>query len=118
MHFFRHAEPHEVPKCEYNPAYLTCPTCNGFRNWGICAHVIVINHTLYKIDLVDQLKELLAAPRAKGGFRKGVRPALVKEKEAVVDSSEEEEEPLAKRLKYPAKGPKCKGPSPPPCWMR
>ena len=116
MHFLRYAEPHEVPKCEYNPAYLNCPTCKGFRNWGICSHVIAINHILDKIDLVDQLKEL-AAPRSRGGFREGVRPALVKEKEAVADSSEEEDEPLAKRLKYPAKGPKCKGPSPPP-WLR
>ena len=117
MHFLRYADPGEVPKCEYNLACLSCPTCKAFRNWGICSHVVAINHILDNIDLEDTIKEL-SAPRAAGGFGHGVRPALVKEKEAEVDSSEEEEEPLAKRLKYPAKGPKCKGPSPPPCWMR
>ena len=116
MHFLRYADADDgVPKCEWNPANLSCPTCKGFRNWGCCSHVVAINHILDKIDLEDQLKEL-GGPRKQGGFRTGVRPALVKEKE-VVDSSDEEDEPLAKRLKHPAKGPQCKGPRPPP-WLR
>ena len=103
MHFLRYAEPGEIPKCDYNPAYLGCPTCKGFRNWGICSHIVAINHILDKIDLEDQLKEL-SAPRKAGGFRQGVRPALLKEKEAEVDSFDEEDEPLAKRLKNLARG--------------
>jgi hypothetical protein len=118
MHFLRYAEPGEIPKCEYNPAYLSCPTCKGFRNWGICSHIVAINHILDKIDLEDQLKEL-SAPRKAGGFRQGVRPALLKEKEAEVDSSDEEDEPLAKRakrLKNVARGPKTVDRAPP--WKR
>ena len=115
MHFLRYANAGEVPKCEYNPVNLTCPTCKGFRNWGICSHVIAINHILDQIDLEDQLKEL-AAPRSTGGFRKGVRPALIKEKEVVLDSSEEEDEPLVKRLKNVARGPKTVDRAPP--WKR
>ena len=76
MHFLRYADADEVPKCEWNPANLNCPTCKGFRNWGICSHVIAIDHILDKIDLEDELKEL-SAPRKASGFRKGVRPALL-----------------------------------------
>ena len=67
MHFLRYAEPGEIPKCEYNPANVGCPTCNGFRNWGICSHVVAINHILDKIDLEDQLKEL-SERAAQGGW--------------------------------------------------
>ena len=115
MHFLRYADADDgVPKCEWNPANLTCPTCKGFRNWGICSHVIAINHILDKIDLEDQLKEL-GGPRKKGGFNKGVRPALIREKEAA-DSSDEEDQPLAKRLKNVARGPKTVDRAPP--WKR
>ncbi len=79
MHFLRYADADEVHKCEWNPANLGCPTYKGFRNCGICAHVVAINHILDKIDLEDQPKEL-SAPHKKGGFVKGVKPALVKEK--------------------------------------
>jgi hypothetical protein len=115
MHFLRYADDDDgVPKCEWNPANLSCPTCKGFRNWGICSHVIAINHILDKIDLEDQLKEL-GGPRKKGGFNKGVRPALIREKEAA-DSSDEEDQPLAKRLKNVARGPKTVDRAPP--WKR
>ena len=67
-----------------------------------------------KIDLEDQLKEL-GGPRKKGGFNKGVRPALIREKEAA-DSSDEEDQPLAKRLKNVARGPKTVDRAPP--WKR
>ena len=46
-----------------------------------------------------------------------MRPALIKEKEAVCqDSSDEEDEPLSKRLKHPARGPKTVDRLPP--WKR
>ena len=78
--------------------------------------MLLINHILDKIDLLDQMKEL-SAPRKKGGFRHGVRPALVKEKEApAADSSDEEDQPLAKRLKNVARGPKTVDRAPP--WKR
>ena len=64
------------------------------------------------------MKEL-SAPREKGGFRNGVRPALVKEEvveKDVVDSSDEEGQPLAMRLKNVAREPKTVDRAPP--WKR
>ena len=65
-----------------------------------------MNHLLEKCDLEDALKEL-SAPRKKGGFRSGVRPALVREREAASDSSEDE--PLSRRITNKAKKPKLAG---------
>ena len=84
-----------VPKCEMgNPGGYDCPTCKGFKNVGICSHVLAINHIKGQIDLDDMLSEL-CAPRKRGGFTKGVRPALVREDApraiGYVDSSDEEE---------------------------
>jgi len=84
-----------IPECSYNVAKLACVTCKGFKQYGICSHVCAINHLLGKYDLEDDLKEL-SQKRKKGGYRKGVRPALVREKEAESDSSEDE--PLSRRL--------------------
>ena len=83
-----------VPKCEMgNPGGYDCPTCKGFKNVGICSHVLAINHITGKIDIDDMLCEL-CAPRKRGGFTKGVRPALVREDAPrsirYVDSSDEE----------------------------
>ena len=66
--------------------------------YGICSHVVAVNDILGKVDLSDSLKEL-CKPRkfAKGGFNSGVRPALIREKEAASDSSEDE--PLTNRVK-------------------
>ena len=64
--------------------------------YGICSHVVAVNDVLGKVDLSDSLKEL-CKPRKAGGFRKGVRPALIREKEAASDSSEDE--PLTNRVK-------------------
>ena len=56
-----------VPGCEFNAAELSCPTCKGFKLYGICSHVCAVNHLLEKCDLEDALKEL-SAPKKKGGF--------------------------------------------------
>ena len=80
---------------DFNSACLRC-TCKGFHLYGICSHVVAVNDILGKVDLSDSLKEL-CQPRKTGGFRKGVRPALIQEKEAASDSSEDE--PLTKRVK-------------------
>ena len=60
-----------------------------------CSHVCAISHLLGKYDLEDDLKEL-SQKRKKGGCMKGVRPALVREREADFDYSEDE--PLSRRL--------------------
>ena len=96
-----------VPKCEMgNPGGYDCPTCKGFKNVGICSHVLAINHIKGQIDLDDMLSEL-CAPRKRGGFTKGVRPALVREDAPrsirYVDSSDEEASVTKTKTKGKAK---------------
>ena len=87
-----------VAGSEFNSACLCC-TCKGFHMYGICSHVVAVNDILGKVDLSDSLKEL-CAPRKKGGFRQGVRPALIREKEAEAAASDSsEDEPLTNRVK-------------------
>ena len=69
-------EPWGVPSCSMNPAKLDCPTCKGFKSYGICSHVLAINHILEQIDVGHQLKALHQKSR-KGGNRKQTRPAMV-----------------------------------------
>ena len=92
-----------VPDCDFNKAKLLC-TCKGYKQYAICSHVAAVNHLLHKVDLEDSVKEL-HAPRKAGGYRKGVRPALMKEREADTFSDSSEDEPLSKRrlLAGPAK---------------
>ena len=92
-----------VPDCDFNKAKLLC-TCKGYKQYAICSHVAAVNHLLHKVDLEDSVKEL-HAPRKAGGYRKGVRPALMKEREADSFSDSSEDEPLSKRrlLAGPAK---------------
>ena len=96
-----------VPKCEMgNPGGYDCPTCKGFKNVGICSHVLAINHITGNIDIDDMLCEL-CAPRKRGGFTKGVRPALVREDAPrairYVDSSDEEASVTKTKTKGKAK---------------
>ena len=69
-------EPWGVPACSMNPAQLDCPTCKGFKSYGICSHVLAINHILEQIDVGHQLKALHQKSR-KGGNRMKTRPAMV-----------------------------------------
>ena len=85
-----------VPDCDFNKEKLIC-TCKGYKQYAICSHVAAVNHLLHKVDLEDAVKEL-HKPRKTGGFRSGVRPALMKEKEAQSSSDSSEDEPLSKRL--------------------
>ena len=55
---------------------LDCPTCKGFKSYGICSHVLAINHILKQIDVGHQLKALHQKSR-KGGNRKQTRAAMV-----------------------------------------
>ena len=65
-----------MPACSMNPAQLDCPTCKGFKSYGICSHVLAINHILELIDVGHQLKALHQKSR-KGGNRKQTRAAMV-----------------------------------------
>ena len=69
--------PSACPPSNLNPKKLVC-SCKGFRGNGICSHVLAINHYLGAIDLY-KLTTLFEEPRKKGGYAKGVRPALTRE---------------------------------------
>lgn len=95
MHYVTEAS-NTVPVCDFNPLMLWCPTSKGFRQYGIDSHVIAINHIMGKCDVRNALASL-CPKRKRGGFTKGVRPALVREARA--DSSDsDEDEPLSHRL--------------------
>jgi hypothetical protein len=70
--------PYCCPECPANPLGMAC-NCKGFRQYGICSHVIAVNHWLDAIDLEALLEDFGTASRKKGGYMKGVRPALTKE---------------------------------------
>ena len=80
IHLVQYAEDagRTPPTCADNPAELVC-SCKGFRHVGVCSHVIVVNHWLGHIDLQHMLGDISGGKRQKGGYVKGVRPALVKE---------------------------------------
>ena len=64
------------PPCNVNPSQLVC-TCKGSRHIGICSHAIVVNHWLESIDLNEIMMDIGGERKQKkGGYRKGVRPAL------------------------------------------
>ena len=69
-----------MPKCEANVARLDCPTCKGFKSYGICSHVIAINHVLKKFNVRQELLEIgQKACKKTGGNVKKVMPALEKQ---------------------------------------
>ena len=64
-----------VPECKMNPGKMDCPTCKGFKQYGICSHVLAVNHIMGLIDLVRQNKAL-HKPVKNGGNMKRRFPAL------------------------------------------
>ena len=88
----------KVPACEYNPAELDCVTCKGFKNYGVCSHVLAINHQLKLINLRRELMEIGESAAAKKAGNHGNRakpiPALTRAPTRQPDSSDEEEERL------------------------
>ena len=85
-----------VPRCEYNPMELDCVYCKGFKGYGICSHVLAINHICREINLRAELLEMGKSKLAKvqGGNRTKAKPALTKQKQIEPDSSDEELERL------------------------
>ena len=72
-------EARPVPKCEANVARLDCPTCKGFKGYGICSHVIAINHVLKKFNVRQELLEIgQKACKKPGGNTIRPPPALQK----------------------------------------
>ena len=67
------------------PLCLSSFCSQGFRHIGICPHVLACNHWDGELNLDYWLGELsgVRRKRKKGGFRKGVRPAQVKESDPI-----------------------------------
>ena len=85
-----------VPDCELNPGRFDCVACKCFKNYGICSHVLALNHVLQKINLRRELMEIgkSAAGRKGGGNHQKPLPALQRQKQREPDSSDEEEDRL------------------------
>ena len=43
-----------IPRCELNPMRLDCQLCKGFKSYGVCSHVLALNHILQKVNLRRQ----------------------------------------------------------------
>ena len=61
-------EPWGVPACSMNPAQFDCPTCKGFKSYGICSHVLAINHILEQIDVACWPPAQSTAPEDQEGW--------------------------------------------------
>ena len=88
MHFVQHrlAEWGCV-ECEWNPANLIC-SCKGNKGYGICSHVLGLNHILKKFNVKYQLASMgeskavmkAKAPPNRVGRATKPAPALTREK--------------------------------------
>ena len=79
------------PPCEGNPGQYVC-SCKGCKAYGICSHVLAINHILTKYNVRYQLVSIgkRAAKTAGGAYKPP--PALTRARPREPDSSDEEEE--------------------------
>ena len=85
------------PICEGNPARLAC-TCSKYKLYGICPHVLAINHILKEYNVRHQLRKMGQSNRKSksnklgtGGNQMHPLPALQKDPALNPDSSDEEE---------------------------
>jgi hypothetical protein len=93
------AEGQSVLPCEGNPCGFDCKACKAFKQVGICSHVLTINHMLLRFNVRFQLKAiqtnaLLKKAGLMGNNRKAPVPALQREPQVELDSSDEEAERL------------------------
>jgi hypothetical protein len=79
-----------VPECDLNPGKFNCPQCKGFKQYGICSHVLAINHILMAINLRRELMDIdkSTMKTKKGG--EAAEPALTQVPQADPDSSDDE----------------------------
>ena len=81
LHVVQYASdtPRKATPCQYNPCELVCSS-KAWRHVGICSHILAVNHWLDEIDVQHLAGNVRGEKRQRGGFNKGVRPALVQEK--------------------------------------
>ena len=79
--------------CEGNHFELVCD-CKGFKGYGICSHVLAINHILQGFNVRYQLARMGQSKALKATGRPRLpAPALTREQQCD-DSSDEEEQRL------------------------
>ena len=84
-----------VPGCDLNPCKLDCIHCKGFKGYGICSHVLAINHILKNVNLRRELMTIGKSNRKDGGGNRHFPiPALTRAPAAVDDSSDDEQQAL------------------------
>ena len=87
----------DCPECDGNPAKLLC-SCKGFKGYGVCSHVLAINHILRRHNVKYQVLELTGKNpgKNKGGNLKKRAAALSKQRllQNEEDSSDAEEADL------------------------
>ena len=68
-----------------------CYACKGFKAYGICSHVLAINHILLKYNVRYQLLEIgKSNRRTTGGNQLRPLPAWQRDGDGDGDSSDEE----------------------------
>ena len=106
-----------VPECEGNWGHYFC-LCKSFKQYGICSHVLAINHILKNFNVRYQLRQLQDSctsekqgkKRSKrfaiGGNQKTVEPALKRAKRTArdVEMEEESDDEREKQLQLGAAG--------------
>ena len=95
-----------MPECEGNPAKLDCPSCKSFKAYGICSHVLAVNHILTKFNVRYRLAELSKTksnnPQGSGVYGRRAlsktAPALEKQRLPFEEDSSDDEESVLRRL--------------------
>ena len=102
LHFVQ--QPMEVwgcVECEGNPAGYVCD-CKGCKGYGICSHVLAINHILRHFNVRYQMLDMGKSNRAKSGPGQGrlpnPEPALQRARIAREPDSSDEEQDAALEL--------------------
>ena len=98
LHLVRDAdEKWGCPGGEGNPAKLICVGCKGFKQTGICSHVVAVNHILKKLDVRRELRKEGKKNSKQVGIQAArAPPALTRVRVTEPDSSDEEAERLAR----------------------
>ena len=98
LHFVRPATlKYGCVPCEGNPLELIC-SCKGCKSYGICSHVLGLNHVLKGFNLRRELATMGKSKALKAGKPEALKagrpakpaPALTREPQTAPDSSDED----------------------------
>ena len=88
------------PDCDGNPAKVLC-SCKGFKGYGICSHVLAINHILRAHNVKYQVLELTGKlpGKNKGGNLKKRAAALSKQRQLANEESSDSSDADAEEVR-------------------